>query len=59
MIMGAVHTGHAYPFQHPDWAITPSAGKPVSSIATEAVIEASARAFAESGLNTAAHPEPN
>lgn len=49
MIMPSTAPGQGHPFQHPDWAITPARGRPplVSSIASEAVIEASERALAE------------
>jgi ADP-heptose:LPS heptosyltransferase len=45
-----VHTdkpGNSYPFQHPDWVITPTTGGNIAGIETRAVIEACDRAFAE------------
>ena len=45
MLMGSTGPGHAYPFQHPDWALTPPAGKPVSSITVETVLQSIAQAI--------------
>ncbi len=45
MIMGSNAPGSTHPFRHPDWTVTPPAGKAVSEIQTALVIEASARAF--------------
>ena len=47
MIRDSVTPGSPYPFQHPDWAVTPTSGRDVSSIETGAVIEACARAISE------------
>lgn len=47
MIRNSIAPGSPYPFQHPDWAVTPVIGRDVSSIETGAVIEACARAFTE------------
>jgi len=43
--------GSKYPFQHPEWAITPRVGADISSIAAEAVIAACERALAEISLS--------
>jgi ADP-heptose:LPS heptosyltransferase len=53
MIIGSLDPGRPYPFQHPDWTITPQKRQPVSSLSTEAVIEASTRAFAALDLGAA------
>lgn len=45
MIMGSTGPGHAYPFQHPNWALTPQNGKPVSSIPVETVLQSIAQAL--------------
>lgn len=47
MTRGSIAPGSAYPYQHPDWAVTPTVGREVSGIETAAVIEACARAFSE------------
>jgi heptosyltransferase I len=39
--------GNKYPFQHPEWAVTPPAGMRVPEIGAEVVIEACERALAE------------
>jgi ADP-heptose:LPS heptosyltransferase len=46
MLMASDASERPYPFQHMDWTVTPSLGR-VAGIAPGAVIEASARAFAE------------
>jgi ADP-heptose:LPS heptosyltransferase len=51
MIMGSVGPGSCHPFQHPDWALVPPPGQPVSSIPTDAVSDACARAFAGLGAS--------
>ena len=50
MLIGALDPGRSFPFQHPEWTITPAKGQPVSSISAEAVTAACARAFEELGL---------
>lgn len=40
MLMTSNTPGSPHPFQHPDWAVTPSAGKPVSTIPLDAVLTA-------------------
>jgi hypothetical protein len=45
MIRNSIAPGSPYPYQHPDWAVTPTSGRVVSSIETGAVIGACARAF--------------
>jgi ADP-heptose:LPS heptosyltransferase len=47
MIRDSIAPGNPYPYQHPDWAVTPTSGRDVSSIETGAVIEACARAISE------------
>jgi ADP-heptose:LPS heptosyltransferase len=47
MIRDSIAPGSPYPYQHPDWAVTPTSGRDVSSIETAAVIEACARAISE------------
>jgi ADP-heptose:LPS heptosyltransferase len=51
MIRDSVAPGSPYPFQHPEWAVTSTGGREISSIETDAVIEACARAFTEQGGN--------
>jgi ADP-heptose:LPS heptosyltransferase len=43
MIMGCTGPGHAYPYQHLNWALTPPNGKPVSSISPDTVIQSIAQ----------------
>jgi heptosyltransferase I len=45
MIMHSNAPGTSHPFQHADWTVTPPAGKTVSEIQTEAVIEACMKSF--------------
>jgi ADP-heptose:LPS heptosyltransferase len=45
MIRNSIAPGSPYPYQHPDWAITPTNGRNVSNIETSSVIEACTRAF--------------
>ena len=52
-IIPSTAPGNKYPFQHPDWAITPSAGVDISTIGTETVIAACERALAESAWRRA------
>lgn len=47
MIRDSIAPGSPHPYQHPDWAVTPTSGWDVSSIETGAVIEACARAISE------------
>jgi len=47
MIRDSIAPGNPYPYQHPDWAVTPTSGRDVSSIETDAVIEACTRAISE------------
>ena len=49
MLVGYPAREPGFPYQHRDWAVTPSTGGNVSEIQTSAVIEACARAFAELG----------
>ncbi len=42
--------GSKYPFQHPEWAITPPSGAETSNLGVEAVIAACERALAETGV---------
>ena len=52
-IIPSTAPGNKYPFQHPEWAITPVVGVEISSISPETVIEACERVLAETGLGTA------
>ncbi|HZF00446.1 MAG TPA: glycosyltransferase family 9 protein [Methylomirabilota bacterium] len=47
MLMKSNAAGMCHPFQHANWTLTPPAGKPVSEIQTNSVIEKCARAFAD------------
>ena len=48
MAMVSAKPGNCHPFQHPDWTVVPpEEGQPISSISTDTVNEACARAFAE------------
>lgn len=47
MLMDSNGPGRAFPFQHSDWALTPSAGDSVSSIIVSDVLAACERALAE------------
>ena len=49
-IIQSTAPGNKYPFQHPDWAVTPSQGVDVATIDTEVVMAACERALAETGL---------
>ena len=43
----SIAPGKPFPYQHPDWAVTPMNGRDVSSIETSAVIEACAQTLAQ------------
>jgi ADP-heptose:LPS heptosyltransferase len=45
MLMRSNAPGTSHPFQHPDWALTPPAGKSVADIPVATVMEACERAF--------------
>lgn len=45
MLINSNAPGTSHPFQHADWAVTPTAGKAVSKIPTEAVIAACDNVF--------------
>ena len=47
MIRDSIAPGRPFPYQHPDWAVTPMNGQDVSSIETGAVIEACAQTLAQ------------
>jgi len=47
MLIGSVSPGSAYPFQHPDWTVTPCVGQPLATIAAGAIKEACERAITE------------
>lgn len=51
MIMRSIQPGACYPFDHKDWAITPAAGQPVSSVTIEEVWQGCAQALVEMGIN--------
>jgi len=46
-IIPSTAPGNKYPFQHPEWAVTPSVGMVISTIGAEAIIAACERALAE------------
>ena len=52
-IIPSTAPGSKYPFLHPEWAITASAGVDISSIGAEAVIAACERALAETAIGGA------
>jgi ADP-heptose:LPS heptosyltransferase len=47
VIIPSTTPGNKYPFQHPEWAITPAPGMNISTIGAETVIAACERALAE------------
>jgi ADP-heptose:LPS heptosyltransferase len=49
-IVPSATPGNKYPFQHPEWAITPPAGVDISTIGEETVIDACERALIEAGV---------
>ena len=51
-IIPATTPGNKYPFQHPEWAITPRAGVDILTISTEEVIAACDRALVEEARET-------
>ena len=57
MIMDSSAPGHMFPFQHPEWTVTPPPGNAIAAIQTGAVITACERALAEK-LVTIAHEFP-
>jgi len=52
-IIQSTAPGNKYPFQHPEWAITPPVGTDVSTIGIEAVVAACERALAETDPGSA------
>ena len=54
MVMNSTKPGSTHPFGHADWAVTPQNSQSVAGINVEAVIKASAQAFAELGVSFAA-----
>jgi len=46
MVMESSAPGHAFPFQHPDWTVTPPPGNAIGAIQTVAVINACEQALA-------------
>lgn len=54
VVMIKTFGGKCHPFQHPDWAVIPPAGRghPVSTIPTGSVLEACTRAFTEAAAFT-------
>ena len=50
MIIDSISPGSAYPFQHPDWTVTPANGQSMATITTDAANEACQRAIAELGV---------
>jgi ADP-heptose:LPS heptosyltransferase len=51
MIRDSIAPGSPYPYQHPDWAVTPTSGRDLSKIEIDTVIEACMRAFSERAGN--------
>jgi ADP-heptose:LPS heptosyltransferase len=51
MLMYANAPGTSHPFQHPDWTVTPPAGRPVAEIQLAAALAACERAFSEPAGN--------
>jgi ADP-heptose:LPS heptosyltransferase len=51
MLRDSVAPGSPYPFQHPDWAVTPTSGRDIPGIEPGVVIEACTRAFTERAGN--------
>jgi ADP-heptose:LPS heptosyltransferase len=47
MVMESASPGHAFPFQHPDWAVTAPPHNAITAIPTAAVISACEQALAE------------
>ena len=47
MIRDSIASGRPFPYQHPDWAVTPMNGRDVSSVQTGAVIEVCAQILAK------------
>jgi ADP-heptose:LPS heptosyltransferase len=52
-IIPSTAPGNKYPFQHPEWTITPPVGVDIANIGAEAVIAACERALAETGIGGA------
>jgi len=50
MLIGYAEDEPGFPYQHRDWAVVAGHAMPAASIPVEAVIDATARAFAEAGL---------
>ena len=57
VIIPSTAPGNKYPFQHPEWAITPAESRDISTIGAETVIAAGERALAETSLSRAS-PRP-
>jgi len=55
MIIHATSPGFSFPYQHPEWTVTPPPGQPLSSIRVEQVLTATAQALAEAGATGARH----
>ena len=45
MLLGSAEPGSCHPFQHPNWSVVPPEGQPISSILTNTVNDACARAL--------------
>jgi len=52
-VVAIIQSTNQYPFQHPEWAVTPSGGVDLSTLGTETVIAACERALAETGVGGA------
>jgi len=50
MLIGHAEDEPGFPYQHRDWAVVAGKAAPAASIPVAAVIDATARAFAEAGL---------
>jgi len=57
-IIQSTAPGSKYPFQHPEWAITPHVGADISNIGPDEVIAACERALADSGIGSTALYSP-
>jgi ADP-heptose:LPS heptosyltransferase len=53
MLMGNAGPGSCHPFGHPDWALAPAPGSPISALTFEAVNRACAAAAVEQGVPVA------
>ena len=47
MVISSIAPGNCFPYQHPDWAVAPRPGTMITTVTPEMVIDACARALAE------------